>query len=84
MLISCSLLSGILCDVGLHTLLINLQKRGRDPVVETCSACNSEWIHVMIAGSAPESQVFGEKGQYYISFPAPFLVLAIGSPSPIL
>lgn len=79
-----SLLSGILCDVCLHALPVNLQKRGSDPVAETCSAYSSEWIHVIIAGSASESQVLAEKGQYYTSFPALFLVLAIGSPFPIL
>lgn len=79
MLPSCSLLSGILCDVGVRTLSINIQKRGSDPMAETCSACSSEWINVIIAGTASENQVFVEKVQYYTFFPDPFLVLAIGS-----
>jgi len=84
MLTSCSLLSEFLCDVGLHALPINLQKRGSDPLAEICSACNSEWINVIIVGSALENRVYAEKGHQYTSFPAPFLLLVIGSTFPIL
>lgn len=41
-------------------------------------------LNGFIASSAPEGQVSGEKEQYYTYFPAPFLVLVIGSPFPIL